>query len=236
MNQNHQLLCARSAYLMVALFIIACVPFANFVPPIDPALEAFEVVEIYRANTGNILIGMVLLLTAVTLYMPLYSIISLQMARIEGDKPILAIMQGLTGVCTCMIAMVSIMFFAVAAFRVDQLDPNIVWVLNDLGFMTLLWPFAPAFFQSIAIGLCIISDKSSTPVYPRWIGYYNFWVALVYLPGALIPFFKSGPFSWIGIMAFWIPAIDFFIFIFIMTFFTVKAIKQQSLGSSAAYS
>lgn len=227
MNIKHQLLCAKSAFLMVILFGISCVPFAQFVPPIPPNLSAAEVVAIYQSHPDMIMIGMVILLACITLYMPLFSVIGVQMARIEGRVPILAIVQITIGVCTCMIAMVSVMFFTVAAFRVNQQDPNITLALNDLGFMTLLWPYAPAFFQSIAIGLCILSDKSPTPVYPRWIGFYNYWVALLFLPGAILPFFKTGPFSWVGIVAFWIPTIDWFFFIMIMATFTIKAIRQQ---------
>ena len=61
MNIKHQLLCAKSAFLMVILFGVSCVPFAQFVPPIAPSLCAAEVVAIYQSHTDMILIGMVVI-------------------------------------------------------------------------------------------------------------------------------------------------------------------------------
>ena len=38
---------------------------------------------------------------------------------------------------------------------------------------------------------------------PRWLGWFNLWAQIIYLPGILIPYFKSGPLAWNGLLAFW---------------------------------
>ena len=70
-----------------------------------------------------------------------------------------------------------------------------------LGFVGIVETFA---LQGIVIGLAILKDKRETPLFPRWVGFYNFWVALLVMPGALVPFFKSGPFAWNGLLAWWL--------------------------------
>jgi hypothetical protein len=66
-------------------------------------------------------------------------------------------------------------------------------------------PAPPALLQLAAIGFAILGDTSPKPVFPRWIAYLNFWVAILFQPGALVPLFKHGPFAWDGLLAFWMP-------------------------------
>jgi hypothetical protein len=61
----------------------------------------------------------------------------------------------------------------------------------------------------VALGLAILRDDSEQLVFPRWIAYFNFWVAILSLPGVLIPLFKIGPFAWNGLLAFWVPLVTF---------------------------
>ena len=58
--------------------------------------------------------------------------------------------------------------------------------------------------QNIAIGIAAFKDTEAK-VFPRWLGYFNFWAALAFLPAALLYFFKTGPFAWDGVFVFWVP-------------------------------
>ena len=73
-----------------------------------------------------------------------------------------------------------------------------------------------------------MADCGKQPVFPRWVGYFNFWVGLLFVPGGMITFFKSGPFAWNGIIAFWIPASVFGTWFLVMTPMLLKAIQQQA--------
>ena len=83
--------------------------------------------------------------------------------------------------------------------------------------------------QNIAIGAAIVGDKSANPIFPRWVGFFNFWVAILFIPGALIPFFKSGPFAWNGLFSFWIPATVFGVWFIVMLTMLLKAIDRQAI-------
>ena len=78
------------------------------------------------------------------------------------------------------------------------------------------------------MGLAIVSDNHERPVFARWLGYFNIWVAILFLPGGLITFFKSGPFAWNGLLAFWLPLTVFFLWYIVMFFALLKAIRQRS--------
>lgn len=40
-------------------------------------------------------------------------------------------------------------------------------------------------------------------------GFLNIWIALLFMPAAIMSFFKSGPFAWNGLLSFWVPATVF---------------------------
>lgn len=46
-------------------------------------------------------------------------------------------------------------------------------------------------------------------MYPRWLGYANVFIALSFVPDLLLGFFTSGPFACQGLLAFWIPAVTY---------------------------
>ena len=63
--------------------------------------------------------------------------------------------------------------------------------------------------QCLSIAAAIL-NKADQDVFPRWLGYFNVWVAVLLLPAVLLPFFKHGPFAWHGIFEFWLAALVFF--------------------------
>src|SRR5581483_3345724 len=90
----------------------------------------------------------------------------------------------------------------------------------------------PALMQCGAVGFAVLGDKSGDPVFPRWVGYYNLWTAFMFLPGALVIFFHTGPFAWNGILAFWVVAVLFGAWFIVMTFVLLQAIKRTNRGAA----
>jgi hypothetical protein len=64
-------------------------------------------------------------------------------------------------------------------------------------------------------------------VFPRWLGYFNIWCALTFLPAALIYFFKNGAFAWNGVFCFWLPLTVFTTWFAVMFVMTRRAIIRQ---------
>ena len=81
--------------------------------------------------------------------------------------------------------------------------------------------------QSLALAAAIFWDMGAPPVLPRWVGYYNVWVAIGIVPGCMSVFFRTGPFAWNGLFPFWIP-VCVFASLFIVMFATLaSAINRQ---------
>jgi hypothetical protein len=98
----------------------------------------------------------------------------------------------------------------------------------------LILPWPPIFGQLGALIVAIFHDRSAAAVFPRWLGFFNLWVALLLLPASMIIFFKTGPFAWTGVIGFWIPAAVFGVWYIVMTVVLLRAIRDEAAADERA--
>ncbi|MGG2007397.1 hypothetical protein [Novosphingobium resinovorum] len=60
----------------------------------------------------------------------------------------------------------------------------------------------------------------------------NLWTGLLLLPGFAVGLFKTGPFAWNGVLAFWVPAVVFGIWFNLMIVAMLAAIKRDALAEA----
>lgn len=70
-------------------------------------------------------------------------------------------------------------------------------------------------------------------MFPRWLGYLNFWCAFLFMPGGLVVFFKDGPFAWNGIIAWWLLLVAFGVWVVSMVVMVLKALAVQEREEAA---
>ena len=228
MNTKAQLFCAWCGIGFLVLFTVGWWFIAGYIPPISPAMSANEVAAFYQENTGLIRLGMVITMFSAALSAPWVAVIAVQIKRIEGEFPALTYALLVAGAVGVVVLIVPPMVWTTAAFRPER-SPELTMLLNDFGWLFFVMTFSPFFIQNLVIGLAVFIDKAELPVFPRWVGYFNIWVAILLIPGGLITFFKTGPFAWDGILAFWLPLLVFFGWFLVMFPLLLKAIKQQAL-------
>lgn len=114
--------------------------------------------------------------------------------------------------------------WTVMAFRAES--ALIVQTFNDLGFFLFLYTWPPFGIWMIIIAVAILRDVNDKPTFPRWVAYYNIYAALAMAPASLMGFFKTGPFAYHGALAFWLVAIDFFVWMLVMSVVMLRLIDQ----------
>ena len=198
---------------------------AGFLPIISPAASAEQIAALYRAN-GSLMIeiGSIVFLLASAPFVPFIAVLSTQIKRIEGDRRTFTYLQLAAGAASMTPLIVTPLPWCVAAFRPHS--PEIIQVLNDLGFITMLTATPAVGVQVLAVGLAILADKRPQPVFPRWVAYASFVCALGLQGGLLLVLTQTGPFAWDGVIAGLLPFI-FFPWCILMTPLLLRAIKQQ---------
>jgi len=100
-------------------------------------------------------------------------------------------------------------------------------MLNDLSWLIFVMVFPGYVLQLSCVAVASFIDRSTSPIWPRWVGYLNLWIALSGAGGGLAAFFKYGPFAWNGLVGFYIPIIAFTIWIGVMTYYMHTGISRQ---------
>jgi hypothetical protein len=96
-----------------------------------------------------------------------------------------------------------------------------------MAWLEVVMMFLPAVVQNICIALAGFADKSANPVFPRWCCFAMLWISLLLAPGCLAIFFFTEPFSWNGLIVFWIPATVFGLSIQILAYVMLRYAKIQ---------
>ncbi|RHW28166.1 hypothetical protein D0Z08_04030 [Nocardioides immobilis] len=213
--------------LFLVLYLAAFVGVAEFVPPPAPSLSADEVSALFEADRMRIRAGMVLSLVFSTFLFPFFAVISVHIARIEGGRPILALVQ--FGGATLLVVYFQLcsMLWIVATFRAD-LGAESVRMLSDFGWLAFVMVFPAYVFQLGCVAAAALIDRSPDPVWPRWAGYLNLWIAVSGAGGGLAVFFKAGPFAWNGIVGFYLPVVAFVIWLGVMTHLMLRHAARRT--------
>ncbi|MEM8562513.1 MAG: hypothetical protein AAGF57_09785 [Pseudomonadota bacterium] len=225
MNHAIQRICIWSGPLF-AVIMLACLFALGFIPPLPAALDATQVADHYDGNRILFRVGGTVMMQASVLVLLWTIAVSVQLRRVEQGPPILSIIQLVFGVCANFLFTFVAAAWSLAAFRPER-EPTEIQLLTDLGWFLLVMPVALLTLQALAIGVAILSDRNARPLFARWVGYFNIWTAILFLPGALITFFKSGPFSWDGVLVFWLALTIFVAWICVMAFAVNRAIGTE---------
>lgn len=230
-----QTLCLWCGPLLALGFGIGFVLLGGYVPPPAPTLSAVEIAELYALNATPIRVGMFICILAMLLLTP-WGIGLAMRTPARTQSPALFITQVAMVVMSSLVSVVSCILWSLASFRAGTISPEIILSINDSAwFMFLLtWPSFSVWF--VLLGLGILQDTREQPGYPRWAAYLSFWTALLLIPGGLIPFFKTGPFAWNGLLAFYVVVIAFFIWLTAITSCAFRSLQREKAACALATS
>jgi hypothetical protein len=225
-QKTFQRICAIGGIVCLVLFFGGFVA-AHFLPPMSPSLSAAQVAAHYRGHTNGIRVGAGLIFLSSMFYAWFTALIAGQARRIPGVQPTVVNAVLVSGAFGCITFLLPALLFAVTAFRPER-TPDTTLMLNDMSWIILVMPWAPFMPQYFAFAFAILSDPRPKPLFPRWLAYLNVSVELAFTPAILLPFFKSGPFAWNGIIVFWVPAVTFSVLFIANTICLLRAINTES--------
>nr|WP_221217516.1 MULTISPECIES: hypothetical protein [unclassified Mycolicibacterium] len=207
--------------------VIGLVAIARFVPTPSPGQSAVETAQFIIENRTRIRWGMILGMFASSLLMTYAVSMAVHMRRIEGRFPALAMIQFGLGAIFVLEFIYLLFFWQTATFRVDR-APELIQLLNDMAWIPFVGLTSTAVVQVACFGIAVLMDRRERPIFPRWLGYYNLWVALMFTPGTFNVFFKDGPLAWNGIIAWYIPLGVFATWLIINPFYLSKAVDTMA--------
>lgn len=200
---------------------------AGFIPPHNPADSAEQIAAIFQEDTTRIRIGMLFVMLAALLMIPFAGVISQALARVEGGAGVLTYTALLGGVGNMVLTFYPAIWWLVAAYRPGR-GVGHVYLMNDMAWLQLIGGVTMFLALPLSIALGAFVDNSTSPVFPRWAGYFNIWICVLIIPDQLLFFFHSGPFAWNGLFGLWLPVTSFAAW-FVVTF----VLLTRDIGRSA---
>lgn len=227
MNRGMQRFGACCSFISMGLFFAGLIS-AGFLPTLPPSLTPTQLAELYTTRQTGILLGGLIIVIASGFCGPFVGAIFLQLRRMEGARPIGAYGQLASGIANIQFFIFPGLLFVVAAYRPDRSIDSLS-ALNDLAFIVTMLPWTVGAMQCVCIGWAVITHGTTTTPYPRWVGFFNIWIALGMATSSVIPFFKTGPLAWNGLIGFWIPAVVFGLWELVMGVMTLRAVNRDDM-------
>jgi hypothetical protein len=199
---------------------------AHFLFPPSPAASAEQIARMYRDHATRIRIGLDLGFLGFIFVFPFGAAISAQTRRIRGAGRLLAYTQNSSVGAASMVFILPWCMWLVAAYRPDR-PASEIQLLNDLGWIMFLYPIVAFCAWNWSIAAAILTDRNSPSLFPRWLGYYNIFCGLTFVPDVFVVFFKTGPFNWRGALTYYLPFVWFGIWIVATMITTSRAIDRE---------
>jgi len=203
----------------------------HFIPPPSPSSSPQKIANMFHDHRTAIVFSCVVMMFGWLCWATFCPTVMALLRKNEGGLPVISYASvALIGGGMVFFEMIPLTW-CVAAYRAGSISPEIIRTLNDWAWFNFLFSAPPFLVWFVLVAIAILRDTSETPVYPRWAGYTNIWLAVIALPAMAIGFFKTGPLAWNGLLAFYIPVGTFAVWFTVMTVTTLRAINN----AEAAY-
>jgi hypothetical protein len=224
-NMSGYRICIWSGIVGVLLFGAGIWPIAQLIPPIAPSASADAVAAIYAEGALSIRVGIMIAMFGAAMLCPFFAVLSVLIKRIEGGNAPFAMTVAISSAIVIACFFLGLLFLTVAAFRPER-TPELTQFMNDFAWLMIVTPAAPGVVMLLCSGMAVLGDQPAEPFLERWVGYMCLWVGVLLIPGALAIMFKTGPFAWDGILAFWMPFGAFFIAVLVLASRMFKAVDR----------
>ena len=217
-----------SAVALVGGLIVAQGFLMHFVPGIDPSLSADQVKQHFIDRRFQIQLGSILQIFVWSFWATWGIVITVFIRKMERGYPFLTYASiALVGGGSVFFLLIP-MTWAVCAFRAPEMAPQILQFANDWVWFDWLFTWPPFSIWFWVIAAAIFCDHNVPSIYPRWVAYLNLSAGFLIFPAALIAFFHTGPFTYVGVLSFWFPVFMFFGEIVVMIIVSMRVINQQA--------
>src|SRR5690606_5043305 len=124
-------------------------------------------------------------------YLPYTAVIADFIKQIEGRSIILTSIQIAGGVVGQITFFIPSLILAAAAFRPER-NMETSLAMSDVAWLTFMTAWPPFVLQFASLGIAILMDSRPKPFFPRWFGFFHFWLIMTFFPATLAMFFKTG--------------------------------------------
>jgi len=221
-------------FIFVALTAVGWLGIAHFYLP-APADLGLEETKVWFTETHRwgVLIGCTIFYIAAGVLTPGSLAFGVMLSKIEGRRPLWSMTTAVCGVFISLIIFFNCCAWIVAAYRPEN-GADVIQSWYDWAWFAFLLGWIYLAIEMIATGAVELMDDRPRPMIPRWFTWATFFGALALLGAAGPAFFKSGPFAYHGLLAFYLPVVIWGTYLVMTSWFMVKELDREAAEKSEA--
>ena len=213
----------------VVLLLVGWWVVGGFLPLLSPSESAAQIAAFFRTNTVELRLGMVIMMWGAGAFIPFTATISDYIAKIEGRSGPLSKTFLLSGYTNAMLTFYPPLLWIANTFRSTERPDDMIFMLNDVAYLQFIGGLAIIMPMFFVLALVALINKTPKPVFPRWTAYVSIMTFVALLPGQALFFFKSGPFAWNGLLAFWVPLTVFGCWFFMVAYLIQRDVLRDKV-------
>ena len=227
MTERAQTIMIWWALIFMTIFGFAWWGLLDMMPPPPATWTPNEVAAFYVEHGFKIQLGALIASWTSAFMVPFSVVVAVQMARLEKGTPVWSILQFAGGILMSIFLVLPPIFWGIAAYSPER-APQVTALIHEIAMLTLVTTDQFYIFQMVAMAYVSLTQTADAQSpFPRWIGFFTIWSALIFEVGAIAFIPKTGPFSWNGLFVFWFPLVIFGAWVMTISVSMLQALKRQ---------
>lgn len=215
-------------FIFVALTVVGWLGIAHFwaPAPADLGIDATKLwfSEEYKWQT---IIGCTIFYIAAGFLTPGSIQLAIMLSKIEGRFPLWSITAGVCGIFISIIIFFNCCAWIVCAYR-PEFGADVIQAWYDWSWFAFLLGWIYLIIEMVATAVVEMMDKRETPMIPRWFTWLTFASGATLITAAGPAFFKSGPFAYHGLFAFYLPVAVWGLYLVGTSWFMLKELDRAA--------
>jgi len=215
-----------SNWIFVALTAVGWLGIAHFWMPARADLS-LEETKVWFTQTHHpaVIVGLTLFYIAAGFLTPGSVAFGIMLAKIEGRWPVWSYTTAVCGVFISLIVFFNACAWMVSAYRKES-EASVLQGFSDWAWFAFLlgWIYLAA--EMFATAIVELMDQRPEPMVPRWFSWLTIAGGFTVFFAGGPAFFKSGPFAYHGLLAFYLPVAIWGGYICLTTWYMLKELKR----------
>ena len=229
-----QKLALACTWIFTLLTVVGWLGLAGFWMPV-PADAGLEATKQYFSvdNKWGVLIGCSLFYIAAGLLTPSSIQFGIMLSKIEGRWPIWSLTTAVCGIFISLIVFFNACAWIVAAYR-PETSADVIQSWYDWAWFAFLLGWIYLSIEMISTALVELQDKRDVPMAPRWFSWFTIAGAVAIVTAAGPAFFKTGPFAYHGLLAFYMPVVVWGAYLNLNAWFMYQELSREEAAQHRA--
>jgi hypothetical protein len=221
-------------FIFVALTIVGWLGIAHFYAP-APADLGLNATKVWFSETHKwgTIIGCTIFYIAAGFLTPGSAAFGIMLSKIEGRRPLWSISTAVCGVFISLIIFLNCCAWIVAAYR-PETGADVIQSWYDWAWMGFLLGWIYLAIEMFATAAVELMDDRPEPMVPRWLTWLTIAGGFTVFFAAGIAFFKSGPFTYHGLLSYYVPLVVWCTYLLLTTWYMVKALDREAAMTTHA--